>query len=210
MAKFLNPFAHLLTGKKRASEEDDDEARRAKEQEEEEAEEEEDRKARSKKARSKKAEDDEEEAEEEEENAEEEEDDAPRSKKARSKKAEDDEEEAEEDDESGVAKGRRMERKRVGAIMLCSAAAARPDLAAFLACKTSVSAKSAIEQLNIAVMGMGDTGGKASGGKMSLDERMASVERHNVGHDSKAPDASTPKGAAAAAVSLYNKHKGIK
>lgn len=101
-----------------------------------------------------------------------------------------------------------MEKKRIKTIMSCKAAAARPDLAAYMACNTSLSAKSAIAQLNIAAMGMADTGGKPSGARMSLDERMANMPRHNVGHD--APQATGKDTTVNAAVSLYNKHKGIK
>ena len=107
-----------------------------------------------------------------------------------------------------VDKGRRVGKNRSRSIMSCKAAAARPDLACYMACNTSLSAKSAIAQLNIAAMGTAAPGGQQAGGRMSLDERMANMPRHTVGHD--APAATGKDSTVNAAVSLYNKHKGIK
>lgn len=198
----FNPFAHLLTGKKaRASEDEEEKAKKAKKANARRAEEEEEEEE--EKAEEEEEEAEEEEAEEEEEEAEEEEEEkARKARKAKGKKAEDDDDDA----DAKVAKGRRMERKRIDAIMSCEAAAARPDLACYMACKTSLSAASAIEQLNIAAMGMAGAG--ASGSRMSLDQRMGNLPRHTVG-----PDAVRPTGKASAVnacIDLYNSFQGKK
>lgn len=209
MPKMFNPFAHLVTGKKaRASDEDETEkakkakARRAQEDEDD-ADAEEDEPD---------AEDDDPDAED---DADAEDDDdadaedeeerkARKAKKAKGKNAEGDDDDA----DAKVAQGRRMERKRVASILGNAAAATNPALAAYLACNTSISAKSAIAQMKIASMSLGDQGGKPAGARMTLDERMAGMPSHRVGHD--APTPTGQASAANAAVNLYNAFHGKK
>ncbi|MGL4859283.1 MAG: DNA primase [Enterobacteriaceae bacterium] len=104
----------------------------------------------------------------------------------------------EDDDENkDVKKGRKAERARCAAIFGSQAAAGKADLAATLAFNTNMSAKEAITVLASL---------PASNQHVSLDQRMASVQQHHVGQDSKS--AATGSGAQATAdsmISLYNR-----
>lgn len=123
--------------------------------------------------------------------AEEEEENTKKSKYA------EEEPEAEDEDEPQSAKNAKLaERKRCKAIFNCSAAGARPDMAAYLAFDTNLSVKGAVKMLNQAVDGEPRRSG--------LNARMAGQKLPNIGSDSTS---SKPKSMAQSMMSTYDKLK---
>lgn len=116
------------------------------------------------------------------------------------RRAEDDDED-EAKSKKAEARGRSLERARGDAIFSCRAAADRPDLAAQLAFKTSMSAEEAIGVLTTAASGERRAPGLAS--------RMSAVEVPHVASDAApAPSANDPAGKAALIIAAGKKRRG--
>jgi hypothetical protein len=128
-----------------------------------------------------------------------------KAKKARRNGEERDEHDDEDDDESGdeedhdedeedegakkgekkaVARGRRLERRRIGAILSHPAAAANMQLACRIACNTNMSASEAVILLETA-------GASQPSGRRSLSERMAERGSPRIGVDAPAAPSGT-------------------
>lgn len=143
--------------------------------------------------------------------------DKEKSKKSKGRRAEDDDDDADADEDEGdendgdededdrdVKKSRRAERDRISRILGSKYAAGKGPLAVSLAITTGMSSAAAIR-----VMASSGAAPVASQNRrISLDERMAKVENHQLGNsDAGGPAANSVVSRAAA---LYNQVKGKK
>lgn len=140
-----------------------------------------------------------------------------KSKKAKSRRAEDDDDDADAEEDEGddddgdddeddhdVKKGRRAERNRISRILGSKYATGKGPLAVSLAITTGMSSAAAIRVM----ASSGPAPVASQPRRVSLDERMAKVENHQLGND----DAGGPavNSVVAKAAALYNQVKGKK
>ena len=213
MSMKIKGFGHLFGRGANASEEDEDEKEKSKKAKGRRAEEDDndnhDDKGKSKK--SKRAEDDSDDSDDEDDK------DKEKSKKAKGRRADDDEDDADADEDEGdeddgdddeddrdVKKGRRAERNRISRILGSKYATGKGPLAVSLAITTGMSSAAAIRVM--ASSGLAPVASQPR--RMSLDERMAKVENHQLGNaDAGGPAANS---VVSRATALYNQVKGKK
>ncbi|MGO2154428.1 MAG: DNA primase [Serratia proteamaculans] len=212
MSKKIRGFAHLFGFGANASEDNDDEnekskktkGRRAEDDDKDPGVENDDDKDKSKKSKSNRTEDDD--------NPDDDDEGDDKSKKGRRAEDDSDDEDADDGDDDGddedenrdVKKGRRAERNRISRILGSKHAAGKGPLAVSLAITTGMSSAAAIR-----VMATSGPMVAPQARRRSLDERMSSVENHQLGND--APPASGNKSTLVNhATSLYNQVKGKK
>ncbi|WP_447868804.1 DNA primase [Rahnella aceris] len=149
--------------------------------------------------------------------SEEDEDEKEKSKKAKSRRAEDDDDDADAEEDEGdeddgdddeddrdVKKGRRAERNRISRILGSKYATGKGPLAVSLAITTGMSSAAAIRVM----ASSGPAPVASQPRRVSLDERMAKVENHQLGNaDAGGPAANS---VVAKATALYNQVKGKK
>ena len=212
MSMKIRGFGHLFGRGANASEEDEDEKETSKKAKGRRAEEEDndDQDDKGKSKKSKRAEDDSDDSDDEDDK------DKEKSKKAKGRRA-DDEDDADADEDEGdeydgdddeddrdVKKGRRAERNRISRILGSKYATGKGPLAVSLAITTGMSSAAAIRVM--ASSGLAPVASQPR--RMSLDERMAKVENHQLGNaDAGGPAANSVVSRAAA---LYNQVKGKK
>jgi len=213
MSMKIRGFGHLFGRGANASEEDEDEKETSKKAKGRRAEEEDndDQDDKGKSKKSKRAEDDSDDSDDEDDK------DKEKSKKAKGRRADDDEDDADADEDEGdeydgdddeddrdVKKGRRAERNRISRILGSKYATGKGPLAVSLAITTGMSSAAAIRVM--ASSGLAPVASQPR--RMSLDERMAKVENHQLGNtDAGGPAANSVVSRAAA---LYNQVKGKK
>lgn len=213
MSMKIRGFGHLFGRGANASEDDEDEKEKSKKAKGRRAEEDEkdDQDDKDKSKKSQRAEEDGDDSDDEDDK------DKEKSKKAKSRRAEDDDDDADAEEDEGdeddgdddeddrdVKKGRRAERNRISRILGSKYATGKGPLAVSLAITTGMSSAAAIR-----VMASSGSAPVASQHRrMSLDERMAKVENHQLGNaDAGGPAANSVVSHAAA---LYNQVKGKK
>jgi len=216
MSMKIRGFGHLFGRGANASEEDEDEDEKEKSKKakgrraEEDDNDNDDQDDKGKSKKSKRAEDDSNDSDDEDDK------DKEKSKKAKGRRADDeddadaDEDEGDEDDgdddedDRDVKKGRRAERNRISRILGSKYATGKGPLAVSLAITTGMSSAAAIRLM--ASSGLAPVASQSR--RMSLDERMAKVENHQLGNaDAGGPAANSVVSRAAA---LYNQVKGKK
>jgi len=216
MSMKIRGFGHLFGRGANASEEDEDEDEKEKSKKakgrraEEDDNDNDDQDDKGKSKKSKRAEDDSNDSDDEDDK------DKEKSKKAKGRRADDeddadaDEDEGDEDDgdddedDRDVKKGRRAERNRISRILGSKYATGKGPLAVSLAITTGMSSAAAIRVM--ASSGLAPVASQPR--RMSLDERMAKVENHQLGNtDAGGPAANSVVSRAAA---LYNQVKGKK
>ncbi|WP_317201476.1 hypothetical protein [Janthinobacterium sp.] len=136
------------------------------------------------------------------------EEDAKKAKKAEDEKKKEDADKGDDDVDNGDGDdkkekaARQNERARCAAIFSCSAAGARPDMAAHLAFNTDMNAKAATDMLQAIAAGTP----AAAGG---LAQRMSAVKTPNVGSGAGASvDPSSPAGIAATIIAAGKARRG--
>ncbi|PBI78624.1 DNA primase [Rahnella victoriana] len=213
MSMKIKGFGHLFGRGANASEDDEDEKEKSKKAKGRRAEEDDndDQDDKDKSKKSQRAEEDGDDSDDEDDK------DKEKSKKAKSRRADDDDDDADAEEDEGdeddgdddeddrdVKKGRRAERNRISRILGSKYSAGKGPLAVSLAITTGMSSAAAIR-----VMASSGTAPVASQPRrMSLDERMAKVENHQLGNaDDDGPAANSVVSRAAA---LYNQVKGKK
>ncbi|MCW2454626.1 UNVERIFIED_ORG: hypothetical protein M2414_002365 [Rahnella aquatilis] len=213
MSLKIKGFSHLFGRSASASEEDEDEKEKSKKAKgrraEEDDQDDQDEKDKSKK--SQRAEEDGDDSDDEDDK------DKEKSKKAKSRRAEDDDDDADAEEDEGddddgdddeddhdVKKGRRAERNRISRILGSKYATGKGPLAVSLAITTGMSSAAAIRVM----ASSGPAPVASQPRRVSLDERMAKVENHQLGND----DAGGPavNSVVAKAAALYNQVKGKK
>jgi hypothetical protein len=213
MSLKIKGFSHLFGRSASASEEDEDEKEKSKKAKgrraEEDDQDDQDEKDKSKK--SQRAEEDGDDSDDEDDK------DKEKSKKAKSRRAEDDDDDADAEEDEGddddgdddeddhdVKKGRRAERNRISRILGSKYATGKGPLAVSLAITTGMSSAAAIRVM----ASSGPAPVASQPRRVSLDERMAKVENHQLGND----DAGGPavNSVVAKATALYNQVKGKK
>lgn len=215
MSKKIRGFAHLFGFSANASEDDEDEKEKSKKAKGRRAEEDDndDQDDKNKSKKSQRAEDDGDDSDDEDGN------DKEKSKKAKSRRAEDDDDDADADEDEGdendgdddeddrdVKKGRRAERDRISRILGSKFAAGKGPLAVSLAITTGMSSAAAIRVM----ASSGPVPVASQPRRMSLDERMAKVENHQLGNDLAPAPAGSAGALVSAMTSLYNSMKGKK
>ena len=215
MSKKIRGFAHLFGFSANASEDDEDEKEKSKKAKGRRAEEDEndgdkDKEDKEKSKKSKRAEEDDD-------SDDEDDNDKEKSKKAKGRRTEDDDDDADADEDEGdendgdddeddrdVKKSRRAERDRISRILGSKYAAGKGPLAVSLAITTGMSSAAAIRVM----ASSGPAPVASQNRRISLDERMAKVENHQLGNsDAGGPAANSVVSRAAA---LYNQVKGKK
>lgn len=214
MSKKIRGFAHLFGFSANASEEDEDDKEKSKRAKGRRADEDDgdDQDDKDKSKKSQRADDNGDDSDDEDDQ------DKEKSKKAKGRRAEDDDDDdagAEEDegdendgdddeDDRDVKKGRRAERNRISRILGSKYAAGKGPLAVSLAITTGMSSASAIRVM----ASSGPAPVATQPRRMSLDERMAKVENHQLGNaDPGGPSANS---VVTRATALYNQVKGKK
>lgn len=215
MSKKIRGFAHLFGFSANASEEDEDEKEKSKKAKGRRAEDDDndDQDDKDKSKKSQRAENDGDDSDDEDGN------DKEKSKKAKSRGAEDDDDDADADEDEGdendgdddeddrdVKKGRRAERDRISRILGSKYAAGKGPLAVSLAITTGMSSAAAIRVM----ASSGPAPAASQPRRMSLDERMAKVENHQLGNDQAPAPAGSAGALVSAMTSLYNSMKGKK
>ncbi|CAI1576578.1 Uncharacterised protein [Serratia proteamaculans] len=214
MSKKIRGFSHLFGFGANASEDNDDEkekskkakGRRAEDDDKDPDAEDDDDKDKSKKSKSRRAEDD---------DNPDDDDDQGDDKSKKGRRADDDGDDADadngddedgddEDEDRDVKKGRRAERNRISRILGSKHAAGKGPLAVSLAITTGMSSAAAIR-----VMATSGPMVAPQARRRSLDERMSSVENHQLGNDAPPPSGNKSTLVNHAA-SLYNQVKGKK
>jgi len=212
MSMKIRGFGHLFGRGANASEDDEDEKEKSKKAKGRRAEEDDkdDQDDKDKSKKSQRAEEDGDDSDDE--------DDKDKSKKAKSRRAEEDDDDADAEEDEGddndgdddeddhdVKKGRRAERNRISRILGSKYATGKGPLAVSLAL-TGMSSAAAIRVM----ASSGPAPVASQSRRVSLDERMAKVENHQLGNDVQ-PAASGSAGALVTAMtSLYNSTKGKK
>lgn len=213
MSLKIKGFSHLFGRSASASEEDEDEKEKSKKvkgrRAEEDDQDDQDEKDKSKK--SQRAEEDGDDSDDEDDK------DKGKSKKSKSRRAEDDDDDADAEEDEGddddgdddeddhdVKKGRRAERNRISRILGSKYATGKGPLAVSLAITTGMSSAAAIRVM----ASSGPAPVASQPRRVSLDERMAKVENHQLGNaDAGGPAANSVVSQAKA---LYNQVKGKK
>lgn len=213
MSLKIKGFSHLFGRSASASEEDEDGKEKSKKAKGRRAEEDDkdDQDEKDKSKKSQRAEEDGDDSDDEDDK------DKEKSKKAKSRRAEDDDDDADAEEDEGdendgdddeddhdVKKGRRAERNRISRILGSKYATGKGPLAVSLAITTGMSSAAAIRVM----ASSGPAPVASQPRRVSLDERMAKVENHQLGND----DAGGPavNSVVAKAAALYNQVKGKK
>lgn len=213
MSMKIRGFGHLFGRGANASEDDEDEKEKSKKAKGRRAEEDdkEDQDEKDKSKKSQRAEEDGDDSDDEDDK------DKEKSKKAKSRRAEDDDDDADAEEDEGddddgdddeddhdVKKGRRAERNRISRILGSKYATGKGPLAVSLAITTGMSSAAAIRVM----ASSGPAPVASQPRRVSLDERMAKVENHQLGN----ADAGGPavNSVVAKAAALYNQVKGKK
>jgi len=213
MSMKIRGFGHLFGRGANASEDDEDEKEKSKKAKGRRAEEDDkdDQDEKDKSKKSQRAEEDGDDSDDEDDK------DKEKSKKAKSRRAEDDDDDADAEEDEGddgdgdddeddhdVKKGRRAERNRISRILGSKYATGKGPLAVSLAITTGMSSAAAIRVM----ASSGPAPVASQPRRMSLDERMAKVENHQLGN----ADAGGPavNSVVAKAAALYNQVKGKK
>ncbi|SMB46792.1 Prophage protein [Serratia proteamaculans] len=213
MSMKIRGFGHLFGLGANASEDDEGEKEKSKNAKDRRAEEDgnDDQDDKDKSKKSKRAEDEGDDSDDQDDK------DKEKSKKAKGRRAEDDDDDADADEDEGdendgdddeddrdVKKGRRAERNRISRILGSKYAAGKGPLAVSLAITTGMSSAAAIRVM----ASSGPAPVASQNRRISLDERMAKVENHQLGNsDAGGPAANSVVSRAAA---LYNQVKGKK
>ncbi|RYM47641.1 DNA primase [Serratia proteamaculans] len=213
MSMKIRGFGHLFGRGANASEDDEDEKEKSKKAKGRRAEEDgsDDQDDKDKSKKSKRAEDEGDDSDDQDDK------DKEKSKKAKGRRAEDDDDDADANEDEGdendgdddeddrdVKKGRRAERDRISRILGSKYAAGKGALAVSLAITTGMSSAAAIRVM----ASSGPAPVASQSRRISLDERMAKVENHQLGNsDAGGPAANSVVSRAAA---LYNQVKGKK
>lgn len=213
MSKKIRGFAHLFGFSANASEEEEDEKEKSKKAKGRRAEEDDndDQDDKDKSKKSQRAEEDSDDSDDEDDK------DKEKSKKAKGRRADDDDDDADADEDEGdeddgdddeddrdVKKGRRAERHRISRILGSKYAAGKGPLAVSLAITTGMSSAAAIRVM----ASSGPAPVAPQSRRMSLDERMAKVENHQLGNaDTGGAGANS---VVSRATALYNQVKGKK
>lgn len=213
MSKKIRGFAHLFGFSANASEEDEDDKEKSKRAKGRRADEDDgdDQDDKDKSKKSQRADDNGDDSDDEDDQ------DKEKSKKAKGRRAEDDDDDAgaeedegdendgdDDEDDRDVKKGRRAERNRISRILGSKYAAGKGPLAVSLAITTGMSSASAIRVM----ASSGPAPVATQPRRMSLDERMAKVENHQLGNaDPGGPSANS---VVTRATALYNQVKGKK
>lgn len=214
MSMKIKGFGHLFGRGANASEDDEDEKEKSKKAKGRRAEEDDndDQDDKDKSKKSQRAENDDDDSDDGDDK------DKEKSKKAKGRRADDDddadadEDEGDEDDgdddedDRDVKKGRRAERNRISRILSSKYAAGKGPLAVSLAITTGMSSATAIRVM----ASSGPAPVASQHRRMSLDERMAKVENHQLGNDLAPAPAGSAGALVSAMTSLYNSTKGKK
>ncbi|CAH0300740.1 hypothetical protein SRABI106_03766 [Rahnella aquatilis] len=215
MSLKIKGFSHLFGRSASASEEDEDEKEKSKKAKGRRAEEDDkdDQDEKDKSKKSQRAEEDGDDSDDEEDK------DKEKSKKAKSRRAEDDDDDADAEEDEGddddgdddeddhdVKKGRRAERNRISRILGSKYATGKGPLAVPLAITTGMSSAAAIRVM----ASSGPAPVVSQPRRVSLDERMAKVENHQLGNDVQLPASGSAGALVTAMTSLYNSTKGKK
>lgn len=213
MSMKIRGFGHLFGRGANASEDDEDEKEKSKKTKGRRAEEDgsDDQDDKDKSKKSKRAEDEGDDSDDQDDK------DKEKSKKSKGRRAEDDDDDADADEDEGdendgdddeddrdVKKGRRAERDRISRILGSKYAAGKGPLAVSLAITTGMSSAAVIRVM----ASSGPAPVASQSRRISLDERMAKVENHQLGNsDAGGPAANSVVSRASA---LYNQVKGKK